>query len=209
MIRVLIADDHALMREGLTALLEASGGIEVIAEANNGREAIREAERHHPDVVLMDIAMQGIDGIDTVSMMRQKLPGVRVVMLSMLADVQYIHRALAAGALGYVLKESAASELLAAVRAAHAGKRHLSQQVAAIASDMCDPQREPLERLTSRERQILEMVVAGRSSTEISDLLNLSRKTVETYRSRLNHKLGVRNVASLVRFALRHGVPSA
>jgi len=204
-IRVLLADDHAMMRDGLKALLSASPDISVVAEVGNGRDAVDSAQELNPDVAVLDIAMPGLNGIEAARMLRDKCPGVRVVILSMHSTSEYVFRAFDAGAAGYLLKESAGAEVDAAVRAVHAGRRYLSAAIAARGQPAAG-RGGPLESLSARERQVLQLVVEGHSSTEIAKRVHLSRKSVETYRSRLMKKLGVGDVPSLVKFAIQHGI---
>ena len=207
-IRVLIADDHLLMREGLRALLVSASDIMVIAEVGNGQEAVRRAEELRPDVIIMDIAMPVLNGIDAAQMVRRSCPQTRIVMLSMYSSSEHVYRALEAGATGYLLKESAGSEVVAAVRAVHAGLSYLSSGASPAdrATGSRSAQGSPLERLSARERQVLQLVVEGKSSAEIARLVHLSPKTVETYRSRIMSKLGVGDVPALVKFAIQHGL---
>jgi DNA-binding NarL/FixJ family response regulator len=207
-IRVLLADDHAVVRAGLKALLQRAADIDVIGEANNGRDAVRCSEALKPDVVVMDLTMPELNGIDATRLLREKYPLIHVVMLSMHSSSEYVFRAFDAGATGFVLKESAGEDVVAAVRAAHAGRRYLSRGIAAIqsAAQSCAGRASPLESLSTREREVLQLVVEGQSSTEIAATLHLSPKTIETYRVRLMAKLGVRDVPSLVRFAIEHGL---
>jgi DNA-binding NarL/FixJ family response regulator len=207
-IRVLLADDHVIMRDGLKALLTASLGISVVAEVGNGREAVRRAEELKPDVVIMDISMPELNGIEAVRMLHGKCPATRVVILSMHSSSEHVFRAFAAGAAGYLLKESAGAELVAAVRAVHGGQRYVSGALAAqqAAVQAAVGQAGPLESLSDRERQVLQLVVEGHSSAEIARRVHLSPKSVDTYRSRLMRKLGVGDVPALVRFAVQHGI---
>ena len=207
-IRVLIADDHAMMRDGLKALLSASPDISVIAEVSNGGDAVRRAQELKPDVVLMDIAMPDLNGIEAARMLRDKCPGARVVILSMHSSSEHVFRAFEAGAAGYLLKESAGTEADAAVRAVHGGRRYLSRAIAALAQAPAG-RAGPLDSLSARERQVLQLVVEGHSSAEIAKRVHLSPKSVETYRSRLMKKLGVSDVPSLVKFAIHHGITPA
>jgi DNA-binding NarL/FixJ family response regulator len=206
-IRVLLADDHALMREGLRALLTAATDIEVVGEVRTGREAERQVPRLNPDVVLMDIAMPDLNGIEAARAIHAKCPAVRIVILSMHATAEYVYRAFEAGACGYLLKEVAVEEVITAVRAVHVGGRYLSP---ALAESVPDPgaghARGPIDSLSTRERQVLQLVVEGHTSNEIARMINLSPKSVDTYRSRLMLKLGVKDVPSLVKFALEHGL---
>jgi DNA-binding NarL/FixJ family response regulator len=204
-IRVLLADDHAMLREGLRALLSSMGDIEVVAEVANGREAVRRALELAPEVVLMDIGMPDMNGVEATALLLAKLPGVRVIALSMHGDAEHVQRALQAGAAGYLLKESAAAEVVAAVRAVHAGRRYLSIAVMPHARRRAGTTT-PLASLSARERQVLQLVVEGRTSAEIGAALHLSRKTVDTYRSRLMRKLGVDDLPALVKFAIQHGI---
>jgi len=209
MISVLLADDHAVVRDGLRALLEAQTDIEVVGDAANGREVLRLAQQLHPDVVVMDIAMPELNGVEATQQMHDAYPSTQVLILSMHSTTEHIFRALQAGARGYLLKDSAGAEVADAVRVVHAGRRYLSQKIAATVIDDYIAERHrasPLESLSSRERQILQLVAEGKSSTEIAAILFLSPKTVDTYRSRLMHKLDIGDLPSLVKFAIQHGV---
>jgi DNA-binding NarL/FixJ family response regulator len=207
-IRILLADDHAMMRDGLKALLASSPDISVVAEVSNGHEAVLSAEKLRPDVVVMDIAMPELNGIEATRMLRHRCPETRVVILSMHSTSEHVFRAFDAGARGFLLKESVGAEVEAAVRAVSAGRRYLSSAIAAIESSarFAEAERGPLESLSTRERLVLQLVVEGHSSSEIATRVHLSPKSVETYRSRLMRKLGVHDVASLVKFALQHGI---
>jgi len=207
-IKVVLADDHAVVRAGLKAVLSLAKDVQVIGEVANGREAVRLAQELKPDVVLMDIAMRDLNGIDAARLLREKCPATRVVMLSMHSNSEHVYRAFEAGATGFVLKDSAGEEVAAAVRAAHLGRRYLSRALEALERNA--PFRagraSPLDSLSARERQVLQLVVEGRSSAEIAAAIHLSPKTVETYRGRLMTKLGVRDLPELVRFAIEHGI---
>ena len=207
-IRVLLADDHALMREGLRALLATAPGVEVVGEVSTGREAEMQALQLNPDVVLMDVAMPDLNGIEAARAIHLKCPAIRIVMLSMHATAEYVYRAFEAGASGYLLKEVAVEEVIAAVRTVHVGGRYLSP---ALAASVPDPAasghlKSPVDSLSKRERQVLQLVVEGKTSSEIARMICLSPKSVQTYRSRLMIKLGVSDVPSLVKFALEHGL---
>lgn len=208
-IRILLADDHAIVRDGLRALLEAEPGLEVVASVTDGREAVAGAARLKPDVVVMDINMPRLNGVDaTLALMRLEPPPA-VLILSMHGSSEHIYRALHAGARGYVLKESAGSEVVGAVRAVAAGRRYLSERIADVAVDTFlaeNRSRGPLDSLSARERQLLQLLAEGRSNSEAARILSLSVKTIETYRSRLLQKLGLGDLASLVRFAIEHGL---
>ena len=208
MIRVLLADDHALMREGLRALLASHADISVVAEAGNGRDAVRRAAELKPDVVVLDISMPDLNGVEAARLIHAQCPGTRLVMLSMHANAEHLERALQAGASAYVLKESAAAEVTLAIRSVAAGGRYLSPALAELARDARRgaTHATPLESLSARERQVLQLVVEGKSSAEIARIVFLSPKTVETYRSRLMKKLGVADITALVKFAVQHGL---
>jgi DNA-binding NarL/FixJ family response regulator len=206
-IRVLLADDHALMREGLRALLTTTPDIEVVGEVRTGREAESRVLQLDPDVVLMDIAMPALNGIEAARLIHAKSPAVRIVMLSMHASAEYVYRAFEAGASGYLLKEAAVEEVITAVRTVHGGRRYLSPALAESVPDLNSGHaRSPVNSLSARERQVLQLVVEGKTSSEIAGMIHLSPKWVETYRSRLMMKLGVSDVPSLVKFALEHGL---
>lgn len=209
MIRVLLADDHAVVRDGLRALLEAQPGIEVVGDVSNGREAVRESQRLRPDVVVMDIAMPDLNGIEATLQMQDVCPSTRVLILSMHSTTEHIFRALRAGARGYLLKDSAGVEVVEAVRDVHAGGRYLSKRIAATVVDDYISERHrssPLDCLSRRERQILQLIAEGKTSTEVGTMLFLSPKTVDTYRSRMMHKLGIGDLPNLVKFAIQHGI---
>jgi len=207
-IRVLLADDHAVVRDGLKVLLQQTADISVVGEAADGREAVRRAQELKPDVVIMDIAMRELNGIEAARLLRDQCPATRVVMLSMHSSSEHVFRALEAGAAGFVLKESAGEEVAAAVRAAHAGQRYFSRAIDTrkLSARSRAGRVSPLDSLSARERQTLQLVVEGRSSAEIAATCHLSPKTVETYRGRLMKKLGVSDVPGLVRFAIEHGL---
>lgn len=211
-IKVLLADDHGVVRAGIRLLLESDRDLTVVGEATNGREAIREAARHRPDVVVLDIAMPELNGIDAAQQIRTEYPETQVVILSMYATREHIYRALQAGARGYILKESVGSELIEAIHAAYVGQRHLSRKISDMLIDDYLAQRteqgmtNPLAQLSDRQREILQLVAEGKSSAEIAEMLALSPKTVETYRSRLMQKLGLTDLSSLIKFAIQHGL---
>ena len=209
-ITVFVADDHAIVREGLATLLAAQPDIRVVGTAAEGRDALRQVVKLRPGVVIMDIAMPEMNGIEAAREIRERVPQARVVILSMHSSAEHVYHALEAGAAAYLLKESAGQEIIGAVRAVCAGKRYLSPRVAEVVAEGIgrDTSADPLEILSRRERQILQLVAEGRSSTHIGGALHLSPKTVDTYRSRLMQKLHVGNVAGLVRFAIKHGLIS-
>ena len=211
-IRVLIADDHAIVREGLRYILEANADIQVVGEAADGRQAVAEAKKVKPRIVVMDIAMPKLNGIEATRQLLEELSSVRIIILSMHYSTEHIFQALQAGAKGFLIKESAGKELIRAVRAVYAGQRYLSQKVDEILIEDYLMQRKnikspsPLESLSPREREILQLVAEGKTSAAIADTLFLSSKTVETYRSRLMQKLGIKDVAGLIKFAIAQGL---
>jgi DNA-binding NarL/FixJ family response regulator len=213
-ISVLIADDHTIVRDGLRLILESTGEVRVIAEAKNGKEAVQYFRKYNPDVILMDIGMPEMNGISATEAIHAENPSAHIIMLSMQSSLEDIYRALKAGAIGYLMKESAASEVVDAIKAASQGKRFLSRQVDDILIDGYIHQRStskdmsPLESLSPREREVLQLVAEGKSSNEIGTSLFLSVKTVETYRSRLMQKLGLKDIPALVKFAIQHGLTS-
>jgi len=207
-IRVLIADDHALVREGIRQVLAESEGFQVVAEAGRGDQALALAQQHEPDVAVLDITMEGGSGLDAAAHLRQTLPNVRILILSMHHHAQYLLQAVRAGAHGYVLKDGQPAELREAVRAVHRGRTFYSPPVAdklsaALRGELEDQQRQnAFERLTARERDVLVRVSNGLTSKEIAAELGISPRTVETHRESLMRKLDIRNMAGLIRFAL-------
>jgi len=204
-IRVLLCDDHALMRAGLRALLLNTPDIEIVGEVANGREAMQKVRELSPHVVLMDISMPELNGVEAARLIHERHSEIRIVILSMHSNAEHVHRALAAGATGYLLKDAVAHEVVSAVRAVFQGRQYLSESIADHVRNTRSVDG-PLERLSTRERQVLQLVVEGKSSAEIARCVFLSPKTVETYRSRLMKKLGVSDVLGLVKFAVQHGL---
>ena len=208
-ITVFLADDHRVLRDGLRILLESQDDIKVVGEAENGNKAIEGILSIKPNVVVMDITMPELNGIDAAQSIHETLPEIGIVILSIHSDSEHIFRALQAGAQGYLLKESAGSEVISAVRAVYLGRRYLSPSIRDTVMDayMQNTQiHSPLELLSMREREVLQLTVEGHSSAAIAEKLELSSKTVDTYRSRLMGKLGVRDLPELVRFAIKHGI---
>ena len=210
-IRVLIADDHAIVRERLGGLLQAEPELEVVALARDGREALRRAVELRPDVVVMDIAMPELNGIEATRAIRKACDSTRVVILSMYATSQHVHGAARAGADGYVVKGGETVEIVEAIRAVHAGRRYVCKKITGPVTGIFlkgGQSRSPLELLSSRERQMLQLIVESKTSAEIAGMFSLSVKTIETYRSRMMRKLDIRDLPSLVKFAVRHGISS-
>ncbi len=209
-IRVLLADDHTLFRSGLRALLQGFGGITVVAEAADGREALELVRQQRPDVVLMDITMPDLNGLDAAAQIARDFPAVKVVVLSMHPDDAYVNRALKAGASGYLLKTASGPELELAIRSVARGDVYLGPRVAKrvipgyLATGIELPAE--LERLTQRQREILQLVAEGCTSKQIAQRLGLSVKTVERHRVELMHRLEIHDIAGLVRWAIRHGL---
>lgn len=211
MIRVLIADDHGVLRDGVQRLLETHSDIKVVSMANDGIEAVEAAARLRPDVVVMDITMPRMSGIEATRAAVESMPSLGVVVLSMHSTVELVREALLAGARGYLLKESAGREVEKAVRAVAAGKRFLGAGIAdKIAAEFpYAAKRSDIDYLTPREREVLRLVAEGRSSAEAAAILGLSTRSVETYRARLMDKLKIEDLPSLVKFAIRHGITTA
>ncbi len=210
-IRVLIADDHAVVAEGLRFVVEAQADMEVIACVQESREAVRRAIEMRPDVVLIDHAMPVLNGAEATHLIRERCPETRVIILSMYSNRVHVLRALQAGATGYVVKKSAAKEVVDAIRAVHKGGRYLSREVADSVIDQVVGKAaadDPMKRLSSRERQVLQMLVEGHAVADIATTLSLSPKTVETYRARMMEKLEIHDFATLVKFAIQHGITS-
>jgi RNA polymerase sigma factor (sigma-70 family) len=213
-IRVLVVDDHAIIREGLRVMLGNQPDMEVVAVAANGREAIQLVEKHEPDIAVIDLSMPELNGVEAIQQMMPRHPHLQVVVLSIHESKPYVHRALKAGAKGYLVKETAGLEVVDAVRAVQRGERYLSQSITDLLTTESFQKLEslievsPLEALSPREREILQLVAEGKTSQEIAERLSISPKTVDTYRSRLMHKIGVDDMAGVVKFAIQHGVIS-
>ena len=211
-VRVLIADDHPLIRSGLRALLEREGEFQVVGEAASGYEAVELASLHKPDVVLLDVGMPRLSGIDAAQHISEKTPGTRIVMVSMHSDEGYVLRALKAGALGYLLKASPEADVLAAVRAVAAGHAWFSPAIAKILVEeyVVEARRRGVEDsydlLSLREKEILQLLVSGKSNREIADMLHVSPSTVETHRNNVFQKLHVHSLPELILYAVRKGL---
>jgi DNA-binding NarL/FixJ family response regulator len=216
-IGVMLAEDHRTLREGLKMLLEVEGDIQVVAEAESGKEAVATAQSTKCDVVLMDIALVGLDGIEATRLLRQQAPQIAIVMLSAHPEVHLVRAALEAGALGYLLKRATGNELREAVRAASKQTPYFSAEVMRAVKERTrtppprtqpDPTRaeNPEVALTDREYEILQLIASGHSNREIAEILRLSVKTIETHRMHLMEKLDIHDVASLTRYAIRKGM---
>ena len=214
MIRVIVADDHAIVREGICHVLRAAGDVEVVGEAGDGREAVRVARAMHPDVAVLDVAMPELDGIEATRRIVRDSPATRCVLLSMHTSPYYTRAAIEAGASGFVVKGAPGQELIAAVRAAHSGHKHLSQELLDtllkdVAAGTTAPQTAtPFDGLSQREREVIRRVADGETSAAIAKQLNLSVKTIETYRSRAMAKLGAVGMSELVKLAIKHKIIS-
>ena len=219
-IKVLIADDHTLIRAGIRQLLQNINGIEVVTEASNGREALQLIQEHSPDVVLLDIAMSELNGLEVTERINKDFPATFVIILSMYANEEYVLQALKAGALGYLLKDSAPNELEIAINAVMRGETYLSpsisrtlindylRRISGVQTEEKDNEN-VFAKLTSRQREILQLIAEGNSTKEIASKLNVSIKTVETHRMKLMDRLEIHDVPGLVRYAIRAGIISS
>ncbi len=212
-IRVLLADDHALVRAGIRALAQNLAGIEIVAEAVDGRDALTLVATHQPDIVLMDISMGGLNGLEATARIAKDFPSIRVVILSAHANEEYVWQALRAGAAGYLLKDAGTAELELALNAVARGETYLSPAVSkhVVADYVRRVGGEPrtLELLTPRQREILQLVAEGQTTKEIARLLHISVKTVETHRMQIMERLDIHDVAGLVKYAIRTGLIQA
>jgi DNA-binding NarL/FixJ family response regulator len=206
---ILIADDHGIVRDGLAALLTSQHQMHVIGSATTGKQAVIAAARLKPAVIVMDLEMPELNGIDAMERILILLPKTRIVILTVRRTTEHIFRALRAGAHGYVLKDAAATELVSAVKAVAAGKRYLSAEIVTVLVEgllISALSRSPIESLSAREREVLQLTVSGHASGDIAERLSLSRHTIDTYRSRLMKKLGVANRLALIQFAIDHAL---
>jgi len=211
-ITILIADDHAIVREGLRQILNSQEDMEVLGEAEDGRQAIEQAKLLNPDVMLLDIAMPNLNGLETITLIRESLPELKIVVLSMYANENYVQQVLNSGALGYVLKASHASDILQAIRLAQQGDFFLSPKIkkTVIGSYLKGAQKKSestaYEKLTAREKQVFILITEGKSIKEIADILFVSAKTIEKHRTRISSKLGIQNRMKLLKYAIKIGV---
>jgi DNA-binding NarL/FixJ family response regulator len=215
-IRVLLAEDHTIVRKGLRSLLEDEEGIEVIGEAEDGREAIKLAEKLHPDIVVMDIAMPGLNGLEATRQLRKLHPEIKILILSVYANEEYVFQTLQAGAEGYLVKKAAPSELILAIKAVHQGNSFLSPSISRTVIDEYIRRAEEIsegddafKNLTARETEVLQLIAEGRKTREIAELLYISIKTVETHRAHIMDKLGIHSTAELTQYAISKGIISS
>lgn len=208
--RVLVADDHTMVRESLVSVLQAQDDVEVVAQASDGFEAVEKAHATHPDVVVADLSMPRLSGLEVVRRLREAMPSTRVLVLTMHQEDEYVLQAVRAGAAGYLVKDSAAAELVDAVRSLHAGRDYFGPQASrALAQQVQNPERggaDPYGQLTAREREVFHLIAEGFTTKEVARRLDISVKTAENHRGRVLAKLDVRNTAELVRYALRKGL---
>lgn len=209
MIRVLLADDHSIVRDGLRRIIEDSGDMEVIAEAADGRDALRLAGEAAPDVAVIDISMPGLDGLEVVARLKAKFPALPVLVLTMHEEAQYVVRAIEAGAMGYLTKQSAPEQLVDAIQKIYKGQRYITDdatEALALRVARGSAGQTPLDTLSMRELQVLRRLAMGHTSREIANAYSISVKTVDTYRARLLKKLNLRNNAELIRFAIQNNL---
>ena len=206
-IRILLADDHAVVRQGFKMILSSQSDMEIVGEAGNGREVVELAENLKPDIVVMDVAMPELNGIEATRRLASSVPHARVVALSMHKDNVYVREILRAGARGYLLKDSVAGDLVSAIRAVAQGEGYISPAVSnAVLDDYRKHVTNPIDLLSSREREVLQMLAEGKTNKEIAVVLNLSVYTVDAHRGRIMEKLNVHSINELVRFAVRNGL---
>lgn len=209
-IRILIADDHTIVREGIVSLLHDDEECEVVAEAADGMEAVEQARRYEPDIALLDLTMPRLSGLEAVRRIRKELPDTRVLVLTVHEEEEYIVPLIRAGASGYLVKDTASKELLAAVHALAGGQGYFGPQASRVLADQyrhpVETPEDPYRSLTTREREVFHLVIEGRTTKEIARMLEISVKTAENHRARVIEKLKVHNTAGLVRYAARHGL---
>lgn len=205
-VKVMLVDDHAIVRDGLQMLINTQKDMRVVAGVGDGLSALEAVEALGPDVVVMDISMPGMNGIETLRALLGRQPELKVIILTMYESSEYVSQAFKAGALGFLLKKSAGIEIIKAIRGVAGGDRYYGRGVENLLSDDTLGDEDPYETLSNREKQILKLVADGKTSREIADILFISAKSVETYRSRFMRKLGIDNIAGVVKFALRRGI---
>ncbi|MCD4786826.1 MAG: response regulator transcription factor [Desulfobacterales bacterium] len=214
--RVLLAEDHTIVRKGLRSLLDKETGIKVVGEAEDGREAIAKAEELHPDVVVMDIAMPRLNGLEATRQIKKRFPDMKILILTMHTNEEYVLQTLNAGASGYLVKKAAPAELISAINAVHKGDSFLSPSISRTVIDEyirrskeISEGAEGFEQLTVREREVLQLIAEGHKTREIAELLYISIKTVETHRAHIMNKLDIHSTAELTRYAIRKGIISS
>ena len=211
-IRILLVDDHALVRQGVRALLEGQDGFEVVGEAENGREAVAKTRELGPDIVLMDVAMPVLNGIEATRLIKKEMPGVKVVALSTYSDDDYIFKVLKAGASGYIIKGATASELYSALRSVSEGNPFFSPVISRkmmdsyLREDSSKEQVRSRDSLTAREREVLQLIAEGNTNNDVAGSMGISVKTVETHRAHVMSKLGLHDVTGLIKYAIKHGI---
>lgn len=211
-IRVLLAEDHTILRKGLCSLLENEFGIEVVGEAGNGREAIEKTELLHPDVLVLDISMPLLNGIEVTRQLKKKFPDLKILILTMHASDEFVFEVLNAGAKGYIIKKAAPDELVSAIHAVSLGQSFFSPEISKMLLDrmvdtgMMQDESIAFKNLSVREREVLQLVAEGHSSREISEMLFISIKTVENHRANIMEKLGLHNLAELIKYAINKGI---
>jgi two-component system, NarL family, response regulator NreC len=211
MIHIILADDHPILRQGLRSVIANEPGFQLVGEASSGIEALKLVEKHQPNVVVTDLMMPDLNGLEVTRQIRERHPRIAVVILSMQADEAYIIQALQSGARGYVLKDAPSSCLIEGIREAYAGRRYLSPPLSNRALEIFAKQSQAesndlLESLTTREREVLQLTAEGKTSAEVARLLHISPRTVETHRANLMAKLRLNNQSEVIRYALRHGL---
>jgi DNA-binding NarL/FixJ family response regulator len=208
--RILLADDHTMVRQGLVGILRAAEDLEVVADVADGNEAVEKALECKPDIVILDIAMPRLNGLEAARRIKKALPDCRILVLTMHDDEEYVLRTVGAGVSGYLVKDGAASELVAAVRALRAGKGYFGPQAAKALAEAYQGGKpvpeDPYARLTNREREVFQLLIEGRTGNQVAEILCISPKTVDNHRTHLMEKLGVHSTAELVRYAAKHGL---
>lgn len=214
-IKILLADDHTIVRKGLRVLLEAEEYIKVLDEAEDGRDALKKTEKLQPDVVVMDIAMPGLNGLEATRQIKKHFPAVKILILSMHTTKEYVFQTLRAGASGYLVKKAAPRDLVSAIQAVHRGESFLSPSISRTIieeyikkAEKTIQEEDLYEILTNREREILQLIAEGNSTRKIADKLNISKKTVETHRAHIMDKLNIHNTPELTKYAIQKGITS-
>jgi DNA-binding NarL/FixJ family response regulator len=209
-LRVLLADDHTILRQGLLGILRTSPDFEIVAEAGNGHDAVERALATRPDVAVLDITMPRLSGLEAARRIRKALPSCRILVLTMHDENEFVLKMVRAGVSGYLVKDGAAAELLSALRAVGAGRSYFGAQAARALAEVSEGEQplpeDPLARLTEREREVLHLLIEGKTNAQVAGILYISPKTVDNHRTHLMEKLGVHSAAELLRFAARHGL---